>query len=152
MGIHKLIIQNEGIITGEPLKQFLTEIGFQVPQVTHYEAIPYPPKPAPYDFSNATKESFLEYKAMYDAYAAEKAAIDVINKQNQTIYLNQFKNFADVLSGMFTIATKVKVGGSYQLEILPNPKYTFLQAAQKLMGYTVTRPADSIQFIAFNYF
>lgn len=147
----KLVILNgDEIVTGEPLKDYLTSIGFFVPETLPADLIQEPERPTPLTFP-VTAEQYYAYKTALYAYIELKASVALQNKEKTAKYLQQFKDFADELADMFVIATRVKIAGKWQLQIVP-PKYTFLQAAQKLMGYGVTKPDDPIEFIANNYF
>lgn len=151
MAMWKLVIVNgDQLITGEQLKDYLTSIGFEVPETIPADLIDEPERPAPLTFP-VTAEQYYAYKTALYSYLESKASVALQNKEKTAAYLQQFKDFADELADMFTIATRVKIGNTWQLQIIP-PKYTFLQAAQKLMGYAVTKPDDPIEFISNNYF
>lgn len=157
---YKLMILENGLLT-VPEEAKLTEIGFTVPQITPYEPLPFPTNkpvcpPRPDDFYTNI-EAQQEYKVEYKAYRQEKNAYEqacVPIYQENTVrrqdFLEQFPEFAEYLETIFVMTKWVDEKYVQVNPVLPN--YTFLQAAQKLMGYACVRPLNAIDFICNKYF
>lgn len=169
--MYKLMINNGSIlITGNDLVEILNAIFFEVPVIVplvRVEPLPMIPKPIAPTGWLTDPIIKAEYIATYKEYAIYVKAVQtsaaeakIENAIREVAYFKQFQDFADYLDYIFCMTKKVIVGLDrsgqriYEYVEVPatRPNYTFLQAAEKLMGKGVARPIDPIDFIANEYF
>jgi len=160
---YKLMIKSQdGLLTGAELEAKLIELGFTVPEIQPYEPERYPEKTYTIPVREAG-ETYDQWIQRYLAYRQEKNAweqscvpISIENNARRDAYLAQFTDFAQELDYIFDMTVRVQDGltstGQKNYKYVEGGGYTFLQAAQKLIGYACIRPLDPINFICYKYF
>lgn len=156
---YKLVqIDNGRIVTGEELYDILSDAGFQVPAKQPLVLLPYPVPPVKPPIT-ASHDEMLAYVTANNAAKYEWQQVHATNLILEQAYYAQFSNFADTLEETFVLATLVYTGEKdsngrkiKEYRVVQPCLYSFAQCADKLMGKSVTAPADPVRFICFEKF
>jgi hypothetical protein len=126
-------------VTAEQLVNFIPAL---IPHVKLAEPIK-PVKPA-----NATVEQIIAYNREMEVYHITFVQHGIAQKIEDNIYKRQFADFAAVLANTFIFVTGAYFNRTWSWRVLPDVKYTFLQAAERLIKFT----GDKTAFVINSYF